>query len=308
MSQQFDELGAPLSGGLLYTIQAGTTSTLQSAYQDSALTIEHANPITLDAAGRVPQFYLADGSIKIRLTSSAGVQQLVADNVLVVGPSSGSGGGGSVDATTVLATGDLKVRYGTGTLSGFVRANGRTIGSATSGASERANADAQALFEYLWGADSNLTVSTGRGASAAADWAANKTLTLPDWRGRTIAGLDDMGNTAAGRLTTVTFSAATTLGASGGSEAVTLTTAQIPAHTHPNTLNDPGHNHTGYQPDDPSIGGRGGGGFATVISRTFQNSGTNTTGITINNAANTGGGGPHSNMQPTMLATIFIKL
>src|SRR5690242_639511 len=123
MSQQLDEFGKPLAGGLLYFIEAGTTSTPQNAYQDSALTLPWPNPIILDSAGRVPQFYLADGSIKIRLTDSAGVQQLVADNILVVGPSSGSGGGGTVDATTVLATGDLKVKYGTGTLSGFVRAN-----------------------------------------------------------------------------------------------------------------------------------------------------------------------------------------
>jgi len=60
--------------------------------------------------------------------------------------------------------------YGTGVRSGFVRANGRTIGSATSGATERANADAQALFEYLWNTDANLAVSTGRGASSNADW------------------------------------------------------------------------------------------------------------------------------------------
>ena len=184
---------------MIYFIQAGTTSTPQNAYQDSDLTIPHSNPITLDSAGRVPQFYLADGSIKIRLTDSSGVQQLVADNILVIGPSSGSGGGGSVDATTVLATGDVKVRYGTGALSGFVRANNRTIGSATSGATERANADCQALFEYLWDADGNLTVSTGRGASANADWSANKTIALPDCRGGVIAGLDGMGAPAVGR-------------------------------------------------------------------------------------------------------------
>lgn len=227
MSQQFNEYGKPLAGGLLYTIQAGTTSTPQNAYQDSALTLPWPNPIILDSAGRIPQFYLADGSIKIRLTDSAGVQQLVADNILVVGPSSGSGGGGSVDATTVLATGDIKAKYGTGTLSGFVRANGRTIGSSTSGATERANSDAQALFEYLWGADSSLTVSGGRGASANADWTANKTLALPDFRGSIIAGLDDMGNSASGRISA--FGAlATVLGSSGGSQFRTLARSDLP--------------------------------------------------------------------------------
>ncbi len=145
LSQQFNSQGAPLAGGRLYFFQAGTT-TPQSAYQDSGLTIPHANPIILDAAGRIPQFFLADGSIKIRLDSETGVTQLAADGILVIGAASGGGGGSPVDATTVLQTGDIKVRYGTGVHTGWVRANGRTIGSATSGATERANADAEALF------------------------------------------------------------------------------------------------------------------------------------------------------------------
>lgn len=317
MSQQFDEHGSPLSGGLLYFIEAGTTSTPQNAYQDSDLTIAHPNPITLDAAGRVPQLYLADGSIKIRLTDSAGVQQLVADNILVVGPSSGSGGGGSVDATTVLATGDVKVRYGTGTLSGFVRCNGRTLGSATSGATERANADAQALFEYLWGADGNLSVSTGRGASANADWTANKTIALPDCRGRVIAGLDGMGNSVAGRLGSGAGSFGSTpdaLGTSGGSEIHTLTTAQLAVHSHANSLTDPGHGHPGSTiPLQGNTTGAFTGNAAffgnnstalTTLAATIANSGT---GISINNA-NAGSGSAHNNTQPTILMTVYVKL
>jgi microcystin-dependent protein len=303
MTQQFDSLGNPLNGGLLYLYAAGTT-TPQSAYQDTALTIAHPNPITLDSSGRVPVFYLADGSIKIRLTNSAGVVQLAADNILVIGASSGGGGGASVDATTILDTGDLKVKYGTGALTGFVRANGRTIGSATSGASERANADCQSLFEYLWTADANLTVSTGRGASANADWVANKTITLPDWRGRALAGLDDMGNSAAGRLTATYFgTAATVLGAAGGAESHTLTTPEIASHTHVNSLTDPGHTHDVHISSTASTGGGG----ALLGSNPGAVTQSATTGITITNAA-AGGGGAHKNVQPTMLATVYLKL
>ena len=234
LSQQFDELGEPLSGGLLYFYAAGTT-TPQSAYQDVALTLPYPNPIELDSAGRVPPFYLADGQIKIVLKNAARVTQVAADNLLVIGASSGTATPPSVDATTVLTTGDIKARYGTGALAGFVRSNGRTIGSASSGASERANADCEDLFIYLWTEDANLTVSTGRGASAAADWAANKTIALPDWRGRTLAGLDDMGNSAAGVLTTATtgFGPAvpTTLGQGSGQESKTLLTANLPPYT-----------------------------------------------------------------------------
>lgn len=309
MTQQLDSLGRPLNGGKLYLIQAGTTSTPQNCYQDSGLTLPWPNPITLDSAGRIPQLFCADGSIKIRLTNSAGVQQLVQDNLLIVGPSGGGGGGGSVDPTTIIQTGQLIPMYGTGVLSGFVRANGRTIGSASSGATERANLDCQALFEYLWNADSNLSVSGGRGASAAADWAANKTITLPDLRGRVLAGLDDMGNSAAGRLTASYFGAsATVLGQPGGSESHTLTVAELASHTHSNTLSDPGHSHlypvgasggtpTGGNPPQGQSGGTA-----------FTNTGISaTTGITINNAS-AGSGSAHAIVQPTLLSTFYIKL
>lgn len=230
MSQQLDSLGRPLNGGKLYLIQAGTTSTPQNCYQDSGLTLAWPNPITLDSAGRVPQLFCADGSIKIRLTNSAGVQQLVADGLLVVGPSGGGGGGSSVDATTILTTGDFKMVYGTGPLTGFVRCNGRTIGSASSGASERANADTQSLFEYFWGVDTNLSVSGGRGASANADWVANKTLTLPDCRGRGLFGLADMGNSASPIFGTATFTSGngTTLGATLGAAQQTMARSALP--------------------------------------------------------------------------------
>lgn len=311
LSQQLDQYGKPLAGCLFYSIQAGTTSTPQNAYQDSDLTLALPNPQTCDAAGRLPQMFFADGTIKVRLTDKNGVTQIVADNIQVIGASSGSGGGGTVDPTTILATGDMKVTYGTGTLSGFVRANGRTIGSATSGATERANADAQSLFEYLWGADANLTVSGGRGASANADWTANKTIALPDWRGRAIAGLDDMGNTAAARLSSSYFGTdATVLGASGGAESVTLTASQIPSIT--STVSTSG-TLTGVTTElvDKTIGvislQTGPTPINQVESRGTANltaSGSMTGTATSNNTS----GAAHKNVQPTMLATIFIKL
>jgi len=308
---QLDTQGRYMPGCLLYTIQSGT-STPQSAYQDTALTIPHPNPMSCDASGRLPFFYLADGSIKIRLTNSAGVTQLTADGLLVIGPSSGGGGGTPVDATTVLATGDVKQKYGTGTLTGFVRMNGRTIGSATSGASERANADAQALFEYLWTTDSTLTVSAGRGASANADWLANKTITLPDARGRILAALDDMGNSAAGRLTVTYLGVgATTIGAVGGAQSSTLITANLPAYTPSGSvgITDPGHTHP-ISPSPFAGGGAGPnltGGSGSVQPATAT---LNTTGITASFTGTAQGGTSTAfgNLPPMMLVTTYIKL
>jgi hypothetical protein len=111
------------------------------------------------------------------------------------------------DESGVVATQvDILARVPTGTVfSGyyggtpppsFVMADGRTIGDATSGATNRANADTVTLFTLLW-TITGLAVSGGRGASAAADYAAHKTLALPNHSGRTMAGRDDLSGTAA---------------------------------------------------------------------------------------------------------------
>ena len=82
---------------------------------------------------------------------------------------------------------------------GWLKANGQTIGSASSGATSRANADTINLFTLLWDNVANTEApiqdSTGaastRGASAAADFAANKRFPLPDERGEFSRGWDD---------------------------------------------------------------------------------------------------------------------
>jgi len=78
----------------------------------------------------------------------------------------------------------------------------------------------------MWNADltnTHFVVSGGRGSSALTDFSANKTITLPDLRGRVVMGLDNMGGTAAGRLTgsvAGTIPTPTAIGSSGGDDAV----------------------------------------------------------------------------------------
>ena len=52
-AQFFDNSGNPLTGGFIYTYQAGTTTPL-ATYTSSAGNNQHQNPIELDAGGRVP--------------------------------------------------------------------------------------------------------------------------------------------------------------------------------------------------------------------------------------------------------------
>lgn len=307
MTQQLDQYGVPLSGCQLFIIQAGTTSTPQQPYADTALSRTMPNPMICDSSGRLPQFFLADGQIKIRLLDKLGNPQVVLDNILVIGPTSGGGSGATIDPTTIAATGDLKQAYGTQVLTGWVRFNGRTIGSATSGATERANADTQALFLYLWAADANLTVSGGRGASAAADWAANKTITLPDGRERALAGLGDMGNADAARLTSANFGCSPiVLGCAGGTETRTLVALNLPPYTPAGAIANGAITISG---------GIYGGGISSVSSGTATSTPLNAALIVATQATSTftgtaqgGTSTPFATTPPRILVTIYIKL
>lgn len=307
MAQQIDINGRPLAGCQVYFFAAGTPSSPQNAFADFGLSQSLGPQIACDQTGRVPMFWLADGLIHVRLVDATGLTQ-IDTTMQVLGPSSGGGGGGgggTVDPTTVLATGDLKAKYGIGPITGFVRANGLTIGNATSGASERANADTQTLFIYLYGADSNLVVSGGRTGNALNDYNASKTIALPDWSGRALAGLDDMGAGPRGRLTATYFgTSATVLGAAGGSQSVTIATTNLPPYT----------------PSGSVFTGISGGGNVIItdgVNFPISSGGLNprpqaVTNITASSSfsGNPQGGAstPFSLLQPTMLATIYIKL
>jgi len=87
--QFFDDNGATLTGGLLYTYAAGTTTPLTS-YSDSTGATPNANPIVLDSAGRVSgEVWLTTGSsYKLVLKTSAGVTIWTNDNIAGIPASS----------------------------------------------------------------------------------------------------------------------------------------------------------------------------------------------------------------------------
>lgn len=277
--------GKLVTGAVAYFYDAGTT-TDRTVYEAPGGG-EHTQPVEVTGSGNFPAIYIQGSTAyKIRIEDGDGGLIIEYDELQGEVETVDSGGGGG----TTIPTGAEMFMYTTGVVSGWVRENGRTIGSATSGATERANADCEDLFEHLWSADTNLAVSGGRGGSAAADWAANKTIALPSARGRVLVGLDDMGNTAAGALTggTFTFGDAITLGAYGGASTHTLITAEIPSHTHP------------YADSVTSDSEGVSSGGVTVAD--------NNVITTAKTTSATGGGGAHNNMQPFTLRTIYIKL
>lgn len=83
-AQFLDNSGNPLSGGKIFTYAAGTT-TPQATYTSAAGTTALANPIILDAAGRVPtgEIWLTDGlQYKFTIKTSTDVQIGSYDNII----------------------------------------------------------------------------------------------------------------------------------------------------------------------------------------------------------------------------------
>lgn len=174
-------------------------------------------------------------------------------------------------------TGDARLGYGN-IYAGWIAANDMSIGSATSGATGRANKDTWPLFSFLWNgvSNANAPVSGGRGVSAIADFAANKTLTIPKVLGRAIAsmGLPSSGGQA------ITWA----LGQVTGEELHVLTVPELAAHTH-----------TMQGTYSRSLGSAG--------STTFDRADGGTTA-----ASSTGSDTGHNTIQPTTYMNVFLKL
>ena len=123
-AQFFDNNGVPLAGGLIYTYAAGTTTPAVTYTSSTGLTA-HANPIVLDAAGRVStgEIWLTTGAdYKFLVKTAANVQIGSYDNLPSINVLT------NLANTTNPALGDALVGFkqsdSAGNLSGAV---GRTV-------------------------------------------------------------------------------------------------------------------------------------------------------------------------------------
>lgn len=147
----------------------------------------------------VTNFTMGTARILGRETAGNGpVQELTASQALAIMGVTNS----------VFQTGDVMFKARSSTPAGWVRMDGNSIGSASSGATARANADTLALFTHLWTDFPNTVLviqtsagaNTTRGASAAADFAANKRMPVFDTRGNVIRDLDEGRGYDSGRV------------------------------------------------------------------------------------------------------------
>lgn len=126
-AQFFDSNGTPLAGGKLYTYSAGTT-TPRATYTTSSGAVAHANPIILDAGGRVPsggEIWLTDAvDYKFVLANSSDVTIATYDNI--------SGNSSGVYATLAASNGSSLIGFlqaGTKAVATTVQAKMREVTS-----------------------------------------------------------------------------------------------------------------------------------------------------------------------------------
>lgn len=315
-SQRHDINGKPYPGARAYFYDASTGDPI-TVYREYSLATPHTNPVEADGNGTFPGVFISSDETfyRFRVTTAAGV--VLSDTVTVpnLGPADGGGDPAEPVPEAALAkTGDLKARYDEGIHEGWLPLNGRTMGSSTSGA-DYATDDNEALFLFLWAKDSSKVVG-GAGVSAAADWSANKRLTLPNAKGRALVGLDDMDSSAASVLTGLD-----TLGETTGSQSITLTAGQIPQIT--GTTNSNGaHYHYMF------VGANGSGDLtASNYARSVRSGGTDSNNYQIEavsteaNIGRTSQEGAHTHtvtagsstptavttVMPSMGVTIYIK-
>lgn len=218
---------------------------------------------------------------------------------------------------TGVTMGDLTVTNLTVTGSFSVAAN-RIVGESV----DYGGAAAPALWLLMFGQAISRTTYASLFAVIGTTFGSGDgvtTFNVPDARGRVVAGADNMGGSAASRLTTASGMTTGNLGGTGGVETVTITTATMPVHahgisdpTHTHTINDPGHSHSNAFSRITGSGGFANGGSSAfnaadggslAANTTGTNNSAASTGISIQNA---GGGNAHVNVQPTLVMNKII--
>jgi len=130
-AQFFDNSGIPLAGGLIYSYEAGTT-TPAATYTSSSGATPHANPIVLDAAGRVTGGEIWITTIllyKFSLKTSANVTIATYDNIGLLGIAT-SGANSNITSLSGLTTPLSEAQGGTGTTTGYYGFKNRIINGA----------------------------------------------------------------------------------------------------------------------------------------------------------------------------------
>jgi microcystin-dependent protein len=252
---------------------------------------------------------MATGNLLGRLSAGAGVFEEIPISAYMATLLSAADQNALAGLLGLFETGDVKYTFKTAAANGWLLIQGGaalTIGNVGSGATLRANADTLALYTLMWNNVSQTFafVSGGRGASAAADFAALKTMFIPSLTGRSPIG--------AGPATQGL--SAYTLGANPGEENHVLAQTEMPAHFHGVGISDPGHTHVqpalfNGGPTGVGVGGGGSFGFAFTGSSNSATTGVRcTSGNGLDTTDTRGSSVAHNTIHPVLAMNVMIKL
>ena len=209
-----------------------------------------------------------------------------------------------VDTTTAafFSTGDGKITLKNAADPGWILCDDGTFGSATSGSSNRQNADTQALFTLFYNSISDASapiLTSGGGAttrvaqgSAAAAWAANCRMTLTKQLGRAIA----ISGAGAGLTSRQ-------LGTNLGEENHTLSLSEIPTGI-TSVVNFVKSVALYLAPVIATFN------TGAAVGQPYDSAGPSNISFitTATGTSNNTGGAAHNNMQPTTFWNVMIKL
>lgn len=336
----FDSNGKPLNGGKAYFYVPGT-DTLKSTWQDGNKSVLNTNPVTLDAAGR--GLIYGDGQYRQVIKDRNG--NLIWDAITA---STGSGGGGGSSTGDGDLVGTIKPWAGLSAPNQYLFAYGQEISRTTYSTLYTAITLSTSVFctngsPILTGiADTtqipigsavevscmapNTTVSSKTSNSVTVNnnaslttsatavflpWGGGNgstTFNLPDLRGRVVAGRDNMGGTAASRLTATYFANANAIGATGGTQSKTLVQGNLPNLTLTTTISagQGAHTHTGAA----AVGTIGGGSVGNPQSAASSTTNTGSSTLPAMSGTTPTGGSdtPFSIVQPTITSNYIIKV
>ena len=280
--------------GATVTIANGSDAVVFADGAGSGAAVTEIKPSTADASvltatladSAVTTAKIADDAVTAaKIADDAVGADAVADNSIGAAAINISGNGTSGQAvvsdgdgsfsyeSNIVPSGALMPFAGSSAPTGFLLCHGQAVSRTT--------------YATLFSAIST-TYGSGDGSS---------TFNLPDLRGRVVAGQDDMGGASANRLTDQTGGLnGDTLGATGGSETHTLTTAQLASHTH--SFSDTDSITVGTLVTGDSVNRGGSGQLFSNNSVTVSISGT---------TGSAGSGSAHNNVQPTMVLNYIIK-
>lgn len=272
LQQYFDNNGNPLSLGTV-TFYIPGTSTLKPIWQDTNEVTPWANPITLDAGGKPPG---SAAGIYGQGTYRQIVKDRLGNTIWdAVTASTGSGGSGSATGDGDLV-GTIKPWAGIVAPSQYAFAYGQTVSRTTYAAlltaiTQTTNVNCSTSSNVLSGISDTTQINVGSpvevlcvspGTTVVSKTSSSviisnpstititasavffpfgngdgsTTFGLPDLRGYAIAGRDNMGNTAAGRLTSTFFGTnPDAQGAMGGTQSKTIVQANLPNINLPST-------------------------------------------------------------------------